>query len=117
VSSSTHAHVVGSLLRPAYLTRARADLDEGKITPAEFKRSEDRAVDQAIALQEGLGLDVITDGEMRRFTFFDQLLTGVTGLSAVPSPPVRFYAGNDISEQGQEAKLRLVVDVAEQVWE
>ncbi len=92
MSSINRSHVVGSLLRPSYLAQARADLDAGAVTPAEFKRIEDRAVDQAIALQEGLGLDVITDGEMRRFTFFDQLLTAVTGLSEVPSPPVAFYA-------------------------
>ncbi|HTX07398.1 MAG TPA: cobalamin-independent methionine synthase II family protein [Solirubrobacteraceae bacterium] len=97
MNTTYRTHVVGSLLRPAYLTQARAQLDAGAISPAEFKRVEDRAVDQAIALQEGLGIDVITDGEMRRFTFFDQLLTAVTGISDVPAPPVQFFA-DDPSE-------------------
>lgn len=78
------ADVVGSLLRPSYLSRARDDLHEGRRQPAEFKRVEDRAVDQAVALQEGAGVDVVTDGEMRRFGFADQLWAAIDGLAAVP---------------------------------
>ena len=58
--------VVGSLLRPESLKRAREKFEAGQIGEKEFKRVEDLAVDQAIALQERSGLDVITDGEMRR---------------------------------------------------
>ena len=58
--------VVGSLLRPAYLKEARKRLEAGEISPAEFKKIEDRSVDEAIALQTQAGLDVISDGEMRR---------------------------------------------------
>ena len=75
-----HADVIGSLLRPQLSCEARAAFDAGQITPArEFKHIEDRAVDQAIALQEGIGLDVITDGELRRFSFLDQLLVELGG--------------------------------------
>ena len=35
------------------------------MTAPEFKRVEDRAVDEAVAAQEAAGLDVVTDGEMR----------------------------------------------------
>ena len=45
---------------------ARGRQARGEITPAEFKAVEDRAVDEAVALQEAAGLDVVTDGEMRR---------------------------------------------------
>ena len=45
---------------------ARDRHERGEITPAEFKAVEDRAVDEAVALQEAAGLDVVTDGEMRR---------------------------------------------------
>ena len=61
--------VVGSLLRPAYLVEARRDLEGGRLTPAAFKGLEDRAVDEAIELQETAGLAVVTDGEMRRYAF------------------------------------------------
>ncbi|MGH3205243.1 MAG: hypothetical protein ACRDP5_24815, partial [Streptosporangiaceae bacterium] len=69
-----HADVIGSLLRPRYLSEARDALAAGRISNEEFKRIEDRAVDQAIAMQEGVGLDVVNDGELRRFSFLDHLL-------------------------------------------
>ena len=62
--------VVGSLLRPAYLKEARAEYEAGRLTDAEFKQIEDRAVDEAIALQERAGIAVITDGELRRYAFY-----------------------------------------------
>jgi 5-methyltetrahydropteroyltriglutamate--homocysteine methyltransferase len=93
--SALRADVLGSLLRPDYLKRAREDLAEGRIDRAEFKRIEDRAVDQAIALQEGAGVDVVTDGEMRRFGFADQLWDAITGLGPIDvadAGSVPFYA-------------------------
>ena len=59
---TAHTDVVGSLLRPAELLQAREDVAAGRITQAEFKRVEDWAVDQAIALQEAAGLDVLIRG-------------------------------------------------------
>lgn len=78
------ADTVGSLLRPHYLLRARQRYDAGQLSAAEFKATEDRAVDQAIALQEGAGLDVISDGELRRHSFIDQLTDAVEGLTPDP---------------------------------
>ena len=60
------ADVVGSLLRPAYLREARQAVREGRMSDAELRAVEDRAVREAIALQEAAGLDVVTDGELRR---------------------------------------------------
>ena len=60
------ADIVGSLLRPEYLRQARQGVREGRVTAAALREAEDRAVREAIALQEGAGLDVITDGELRR---------------------------------------------------
>jgi len=74
-----HTDVVGSLLRPGELIQARADLAGGRLTPAAFKAIEDRAVDAAIALQEEAGLEVVTDGEMRRLSFQSQLPEAVDG--------------------------------------
>jgi methionine synthase II (cobalamin-independent) len=89
-----HADVIGSLLRPRYLSDARAALDAGRIDPQEFKRIEDRAVDQAIAMQEGCGLDVISDGELRRFSFLDQLLAEIEGVAESPGAAVRFHGAD-----------------------
>src|SRR5439155_6751599 len=71
--------VVGSLLRPPELLEARERHARGELTPAEFKRVEDAAVDAALQLQERAGLDVVTDGEMRRLSFQSQLLESVEG--------------------------------------
>lgn len=88
------ADTVGSLLRPSYLLSAREQQEAGQLPAAAFKQIEDRAVDQVIALQEGAGLDVVTDGELRRHSFIDQLTEAVTGLvpeAADTHIPVPFH--------------------------
>ena len=65
ITAAYRADVVGSLLRPPVLKEARQKLERGELDPAGFKRIEDRAVDEAIALQESIGLDAITDGVPR----------------------------------------------------
>ena len=74
-----HSEVVGSLLRPAYLATARQQFEAGQLSAAEFKKIEDRAVDEAIALQEDIGIDVITDGELRRYAFYGHLIDSLDG--------------------------------------
>src|SRR5262249_6835424 len=76
---SARSDVVGSLLRLPELLAAQKQLADGLITPAEFKKKEDKAVDQAIALQEEAGLEVATDGEMRRQSFQSQMTAAVEG--------------------------------------
>jgi 5-methyltetrahydropteroyltriglutamate--homocysteine methyltransferase len=71
--------VVGSLLRPPDLLAARERHGSGALTSAEFKRIEDAAVDEALRLQEEAGLDVVTDGEMRRLSFQSQMTEAVEG--------------------------------------
>jgi 5-methyltetrahydropteroyltriglutamate--homocysteine methyltransferase len=77
------AENIGSMLRPRYLKDARLAHAAGTLGHADFKRIEDRAVDEAIALQEGCGVDVVTDGEMRRSTFIGSLTDVVDGLGPV----------------------------------
>jgi 5-methyltetrahydropteroyltriglutamate--homocysteine methyltransferase len=60
------AETVGSLLRPPELLAARRGAGEGTVAPGRLRELEDAAVLEAIALQESAGLDVATDGEMRR---------------------------------------------------
>jgi 5-methyltetrahydropteroyltriglutamate--homocysteine methyltransferase len=71
--------VVGSLLRPAYLKEARDQFAEGKLTDQEFKKVEDRAVDECIDLQIRAGIEIITDGEVRRYAFYGHLIDAVEG--------------------------------------
>jgi 5-methyltetrahydropteroyltriglutamate--homocysteine methyltransferase len=100
------AENVGSLQRPRYLMDAikqrqaamfaipemkraegNAPAKAAVLSTAEFKRIEDRAVDEAIAVQEEVGLDVVTDGEQRRLHFRDWLVKAVEGLSPIKAPP------------------------------
>jgi methionine synthase II (cobalamin-independent) len=73
--------VVGSLLRPPELLEAQRLHLEGTLSTAELERAEDRAVDRALSLQEEAGLDVVTDGEMRRLSFQSQLPASVDGFA------------------------------------
>ena len=67
---TVHADVVGSLLRPPELIEARAArLAAGEIDAPRLREIEERAVCDAIAIQELAGLEVVTDGEMRRQSF------------------------------------------------
>ena len=66
---TTHTDIVGSLLRPPDLLAAQKQLAAGALSPSQFKEIENRAVDEAITLQEGVGLEIVTDGEMRRQSF------------------------------------------------
>ena len=77
----SHTDVVGSLLRPPELLRAREDLAAGRISSSSFKDIENLAVDAAIELQEEAGLEVVTDGEMRRLSFQSQMTEAVEGFA------------------------------------
>lgn len=67
--STPRADTVGSLLRPDYVREMRAGYRAGTIGPEGRREVEDRAVREAIALQEDAGLEVITDGELRRLSW------------------------------------------------
>ena len=73
------ADVVGSLLRPPELLEARKGLLSGLLSSEEFKAIEDGAVNRAIALQEAVGLEAVTDGEQRRLSFQSQMAEAVEG--------------------------------------
>jgi 5-methyltetrahydropteroyltriglutamate--homocysteine methyltransferase len=77
--------VVGSLLRPAPLKDARVRFDEGRINADELRAIEDAAVRDAVRLQEDAGLDILTDGEMRRLNFQDSFGAAVEGYDAARS--------------------------------
>ena len=76
---SVHADIIGSLLRPSELLAAQKQLAAGVISQDRFKAIEDRIVDDAIALQESVGLEVVSDGEMRRQSFQSQMTAAVDG--------------------------------------
>ena len=105
------SEVVGSLLRPSYLVDARKQLESGELTPSEFKAIEDRAVDEAIALQESAGIDVITDGELRRYAFYGHLIEALDGFDKFGGWAIPFR-----DETGEELVLRRPVVVERLRW-
>jgi len=60
------ADQVGSLLRPAALVEARTRFKNGAIDADQLRRAEDEAIRAAVARQESVGLQSVTDGEYRR---------------------------------------------------
>lgn len=89
--------VVGSLLRPSYLKDARTSYEKGQISHTEFKSLEDRAVDEAIELQIRTGLEVLSDGEMRRYAFYGHLIDAVEGFDKYGGWAIPFR-----NEKGEE---------------
>lgn len=108
---SYHSEVVGSLLRPAYLSEARQQFEAGQLSAADFKRIEDRAVGEAIALQESAGLDVITDGEQRRYAFFGHLVEALDGFDKFGGWAIPFH-----DEAGEQLVFKRPVVVEKLKW-
>jgi 5-methyltetrahydropteroyltriglutamate--homocysteine methyltransferase len=88
---SYRADVVGSMLRPPYLQHAREHHATGQLSDADFKRIEDRAVDECVAIQEQAGVAVLTDGEMRRNVFASQLVQATEGFESVEGNTVDWF--------------------------
>ena len=75
---------VGSYARPSWLVAGLAASARGEFGPADLREMLDDAVDLALRDQADAGIDLLTDGEMRRAGFFTaefyQHLTGIRPL-------------------------------------
>ena len=72
---------VGSLLRPAELLAAREDFAAGRVTLETLRAAEDRAIAAALQRQRDIGLDVLSDGEMRRGSWVTDMAEAVDGFT------------------------------------
>lgn len=85
--------VVGSHAHPSWFVSGIAAAERGEFGPADLAEMLDDAVDLAIRDQESAGIDIVSDGEMRRAGFFTaefyRHLTGVVALE----PERRLGAG------------------------
>lgn len=119
------ADVIGSLLRPVYLQEARKAAREGKAAMSEARAAEDRAIIEAIALQEDCGMDAVTDGEFRRMSFIatigvrDAELGPLTGFKTLVTDaewtglwkyPDGSFGGLTLPEDPTKARRSIVVD-------
>ena len=80
------AEHVGSLLRPANLLQARTEAEgdqyrqiSGPLKFDQLKQLEDAAIVDVVKLQESVGLHVVTDGEFRRRSWFQDFLLSLSG--------------------------------------
>src|SRR4051794_7020154 len=97
-----HAEVVGSLLAPPELAEVMSYAPVRRVSPAELKELQDRAIDAALAMQERAGVDVVTDGELRRVQFFDQFVVGIEGLAPGTGGSATFH-----SDDGEEVHFEV----------
>ncbi|MSQ48779.1 MAG: 5-methyltetrahydropteroyltriglutamate--homocysteine S-methyltransferase [Betaproteobacteria bacterium] len=84
------ADQVGSLLRPRELAEARMKFKEGKIDTSTLKEVEDQCIRAAVARQEAVGLQAITDGEFRRDWWHLDFMVQLDGVVSVANPGPKF---------------------------
>ncbi len=70
---------VGSLKRPPELVAAWREWEAGKLPPEKLREVQDRAIRDVVAMQERLGLPIVTDGEFRRGGWSRGFLNAVEG--------------------------------------
>jgi 5-methyltetrahydropteroyltriglutamate--homocysteine methyltransferase len=103
MSEAYRADHVGSFLRPTDVKEARAAFREGRLPLDQLRHIEDRAILAAIERQRGIGVDIFTDGEVRRSGFQNDLVETVEGFVATVHPAVvRIWQGpgGEPQEQG-----------------
>ncbi len=111
------AETVGSLLRPPALKGAverfydaghSAVLDEERARDrTELQAVEDEAVRDAVRRQRACGLDVVTDGEFRRWMFMNSFYDAVRGIRTDKTVTFRNERGQDVELNVHEVVDRL----------
>jgi 5-methyltetrahydropteroyltriglutamate--homocysteine methyltransferase len=81
---------VGSLLRPASLTSARARFKRGDLSASELQQIEDDTIRALVARQEAIGLQSVTDGELRRDYWHIDFLRQLEGVTITENPGPKF---------------------------
>lgn len=74
---------VGSLLRPQALVEARSRARDGKMSAVELRKAEDEAIRAVVAKQEAIGLESVTDGELRRDWWHIDFMRRIEGVAMI----------------------------------
>jgi len=111
------AEVVGSLLRPPALRRAVESFyerghsavlaEEREKDRTELRELEDEAIREAVRRQIDLGLDVVTDGEFRRWMFMNSFYDAVEGIRTGKTVTFRNDRGRPVELHVHEVVDRL----------
>jgi 5-methyltetrahydropteroyltriglutamate--homocysteine methyltransferase len=84
------ADQVGSLLRPAPLAAARARFKRGELAASELRSIENDSIRAVVAREEAIGLQSITDGELRRDYWHIDFLRQLDGVTIAENPGPKF---------------------------
>ncbi len=84
------ADQVGSLLRPKELSEARAKFKRNELDLPSLKAIENRCIKEAISRQESIGLQAVTDGEMRRDWWHLDFMGQLDGVTMTVNPGPKF---------------------------
>lgn len=101
------AEHIGSLLRPQDLIDARLSHEGGNMEEEELRELEDLSIRDAVRLQEDIGLEVITDGEFRRNTYFSHFFERIGGLEFDRNGEKGWDYTNDAGETVGAARVRI----------
>jgi 5-methyltetrahydropteroyltriglutamate--homocysteine methyltransferase len=99
---------VGSLLRPQAVLEARRKLEGKEISADELRQIEDDAIRYVIKQQEEVGLQSVTDGELRRGTWHMDFLCRIGGVIAAGTQVRPFR--NETGEVRNEIVVPKVVE-------
>ncbi len=100
---------VGSLLRPPVLRQAFKDHMGKRIGDAHFAQIQDQCIRDVVKMQEEAGLQVVTDGEFRRGSYWGRFVERIDGFVIKPALfKFRDDSGHevDFTAPYAEAKLR-----------
>jgi methionine synthase II (cobalamin-independent) len=95
---------VGSLLRPPALRQAFQQHRAGEIDEDAYRAVQDRCIREAVAMQEAVGLNVVTDGEFRRGSYWGRFVERIQGFEVRPASfKFRDDAGHEVAFTGPYA--------------
>ena len=89
--TSPRVEIVGSFLPPEELEQAIEQKCQGQISPEELHAVEDRVIDRLKDREIEAGLQIVTDGEMRRKAWDRDFWEGLSGMSRERIDTGRIY--------------------------
>jgi 5-methyltetrahydropteroyltriglutamate--homocysteine methyltransferase len=96
MTTGLRTSVVGSHARPSWFVAGIAAAERGEFGPADLAEMLDDAVDLALRDQESAGIDLVSDGEMRRAGFFTaEFYRHLSGVRALPADRLLGAGGHD----------------------
>ena len=109
------AEHIGSLVRPREVLAARGAHAAGRIGDDELRAVEDAEIAKVVAVQAGLGLRSVTDGEFRRNSYTDSFGTAVFGALKTARTDDPNWRYTDRAGETSDANISVVEDRL--VWE